>query len=99
MTTTSDLNVESAGQVFVDPTAYADEARFHAATTLLRHQSPVHWVDGGDDYRSFWALTRHADVMEVERDNHRFLSAPRPLLATIAAEQLAESHGQVLRTL
>jgi cytochrome P450 len=99
MTTTSELNVESAGRVFMDPTAYADEARFHAATTLLRQESPVHWVEGGDTYRPFWALTRHADVMEVERDNHRFLSAPRPLLAPIAAEQLAIEKGEPLRTL
>jgi cytochrome P450 len=99
MTTTSDLTIETAGQVFTDPSAYADETRFHAATTLLRRQSPVHWVDGGDTYRPFWALTRHADVMEVERDNARFLSAPRPLLAPIAAEQLAIEKGEVLRTL
>jgi cytochrome P450 len=37
--------------------------------------------------------------MEVERDNARFLSAPRPLLATEEAEQLAIDKGQVLRTL
>jgi cytochrome P450 len=100
MTTTSDLSVEEAGRVFVDPGAYADEARFHAATTLLRRQSPVHRVeDPTATYRPFWALTRHADIMEVERDNHHFLSAPRPLLAPIAAEQMAEAQGQVLRTL
>jgi len=90
--------VEEAGLVFTDPTAYADEARFHAAATLLRRESPVHWVDG-PGYRPFWALTRHADIMEVERDNHRFLSAPRPLLATEVAEQLAIEKGEVLRTL
>ena len=37
--------------------------------------------------------------MEVERDNQRFLSAPRPLLATEVAEQLAIEKGEVLRTL
>ena len=63
MTTTSDLNVESAGQVFVDPTAYADESRFHAATTLLRRESPVHWVDGGDTYRPF-----NLPVLTLTRD-------------------------------
>ncbi len=96
--TTDSLSVSEAGTVFTDPTAYADEDRFHRATTLLRRASPVHWVDE-PGYRPFWALTRHVDVMEVERDNHRFLSAPRPLLATEVAEQLATQKGEVLRTL
>jgi cytochrome P450 len=98
MTSTAGLSVAEAGRVFVDPSAYAHEERFHEATTLLRRESPVHWVDE-PDFRPFWAITRHADVMEVERDNARFLSAPRPLLATEAAEALAEEKGQVLRTL
>ncbi len=72
MTSTAGLSVSEAGRVFVDPSAYADEERFHEATTLLRRESPVHWVDE-PDYRPFWAITRHADVMDVERDNARFL--------------------------
>ncbi|HEY3844864.1 MAG TPA: cytochrome P450 [Acidimicrobiales bacterium] len=96
--TTDTMTSDEAGRVFLDPTAYADEERFHRATALLRQTSPVHWVEG-PGYRPFWALTRHADIMEVERDNHRFLSAPRPLLATEVAEQLAIEQGQVLRTL
>ena len=98
MTTTTGLSVEDAGKVFVDPTAYADEERFHEAAALLRRESPVHRVDE-PGFRPFWAVTRHADVMDVERDNVRFLSAPRPLLATEAAEAFAEEQGQVLRTL
>jgi cytochrome P450 len=99
-TETGQLSIDGAGAVFTDPTAYADDDRWHAATTLLRRESPVQWVENsGSGYRPFWALTRHADIMEVERDNEHFLSAPRPLLATEAAEQLAVEHGQVLRTL
>jgi cytochrome P450 len=98
MTTTTDLSVHDAGKVFTDPSAYAEEERFHAATTLLRREDPVHWVDQ-PGYRPFWAVTRHADIMDIERDNARFLSAPRPLLATAEAEALAEAQGQVLRTL
>jgi cytochrome P450 len=98
MTSTSGLSVSEAGRVFVDPTAYAHEERFHEATTLLRRESPVHWVDERG-YRPFWAITRHADVMDVERDNSLFLSAPRPLLANEAAEALALEKGQAIRTL
>jgi cytochrome P450 len=98
MTTTAGMSISDAGRVFVDPSAYAHEERFHRAATLLRRSSPVHWVDE-PGYRPFWAITRHADVMEIERDNARFLSAPRPLLATEAAEALAAERGSVLRTL
>ncbi|HEX3793501.1 MAG TPA: cytochrome P450 [Acidimicrobiales bacterium] len=98
MTATESMSTHDAGQVFIDPSAYADEDRFHAATTLLRKESPVHWVEG-PNYRPFWAVTKHADLMAVERDNHLFLSAPRPLLATAQAEQIAIDKGEVLRTL
>ncbi len=36
--------------VFVDPTAYADEARFHAACRVLRREHPV--VTTGRSWRS-----------------------------------------------
>ncbi len=97
-TTDADLSVADAGKVFTDPKAYAEEDRFHRATALLRREDPVHWVDQ-PGYRPFWAVTRHADIMDVERDNGVFLSAPRPLLATEVAEQFAMEQGQVLRTL
>jgi cytochrome P450 len=85
--------------VFVDPTAYADEERFHAACRVLRREHPVVKVES-ELYRPFWALTRHADVLEVERDNDHFRNAPRPVLVPAAMEARAAANGgQVLRTL
>ena len=71
--------IEDAGRVFTDPTAYADDERFHAACAVLRRESPVHRVEV-EGFHPFWAVTRHADVMEVEKQHERFLNAPRPLL-------------------
>ena len=85
--------------VFVDPTAYADEARFHAACRVLRREHPIIRVES-DLYRPFWAITRHADVLDVERDHEHFRNAPRPLLALAAMEARAEAGGgPMLRTL
>ena len=85
--------------VFVDPTAYADEDRFHAACRVLRREHPVVRVES-ERYRPFWALTRHADVLDVERDNEHFRNSPRPLLVPAAMEARAEANGgPVLRTL
>jgi cytochrome P450 len=85
--------------VFVDPTAYANEERFHEACRVLRRERPVARVES-ERYRPFWAITRHADVMEIERDHQHFRNAPRPVLVPAAAEAVLKSNGgQMLRTL
>ena len=73
--------MDEAARVFADPQAYADEPRLHAALTHLRANAPVSWVDV-PDYRPFWAITKHADVMDIERANALFTNSPRPVLAT-----------------
>jgi cytochrome P450 len=93
--------MDDAAKVLADPTAYADDPRLHAALAHLRANNPVAWVDN-PPYRPFWAITKHADIMAVERDNDLFISEPRPLLATAAADDLAKQQleaGMGLRTL
>lgn len=93
--------MDDAAKVLADPTAYADDARLHTALTHLRANNPVAWVDNRP-YRPFWAITKHADIMAVERDNELFISEPRPLLATAAADDMAKAQleaGMGLRTL
>jgi cytochrome P450 len=100
-TPTQDRRASQQGQVLADPTAYADDARLHEALTYLRAHEPVAWVDKAP-YRPFWAITKHADIMAVERDNNLFISEPRPLLSTAQADDLAKAQleaGMGLRTL
>lgn len=92
------LTADEAGRALADPAAYADEARLHEALALLRRESPVHRVEASG-YNPFWAVTRHADVLEIERDHERFLNAPRPLLTTAEMERRQAESGTVLRTL
>jgi cytochrome P450 len=92
------MTPEEAGRVFVDPTAYADVDRFHDGATFLRRRDPVHWVDE-PGYLPFWVVTRHADVIAVERDNSLFLSAPRPLLQPEELDLRALEQGSPIRTL
>ena len=43
----------------------------HAQFAWLRENSPVHWQehpDGG----GYWAISKHADVLQVSRDNKTF---------------------------
>ncbi|MGH3633963.1 cytochrome P450 [Mycobacterium sp.] len=93
--------IDEAAQVFADPTAYADEPRLHAALTHLRANAPVSLVDC-PPYRPFWAITKHADIMDVERDNILWINEPRPLLQTAENDDIACAQleaGMGLRTL
>jgi hypothetical protein len=85
MTAQTDQRIsDPAARVLADPQAYADEKRLHEALAHCREHAPVSWVEVGD-YRPFWAITKHADIMEIERQNDLFTNDPRPLLAIAEA--------------
>src|SRR6201993_2194421 len=88
--------IDAAANVFADPKAYADEAGLHAALTHLRANAPVSWVDM-PNYRPFWAITKHADIMEIERANTLFTNWPRPVLVTAEGDDIQAGTG--VRTL
>ena len=95
------LTVTDAGLALTDPSAYADEPRLHEALELLRREAPVHWVEAAG-FVPFWAITRHAEIMEIERNHALFHNAPRPLLQTAemdALQRQREAEGIGLRTL
>jgi cytochrome P450 len=52
----------------------------------LRHSDPVRWT-APSEYRPFLALTKHADIMEVERQSAQFIVGPRNRLVTIEEEK------------
>ena len=79
MTVPTDRRTSDAALVLADPAAYADDERLHAGLTWLRENEPVAWVDN-KPFLPFWAITKHADIMDIERNNELWLSAPRPLL-------------------
>jgi cytochrome P450 len=92
------MTPDEAGMVFLDPTAYADQARFDAACTVLRREDPVHLVEH-PEFPSFHVLTKHADVLEVELHNTEWHNAPRPVISTLEADRRREEQGDLLRTL
>lgn len=63
----------------VSPTVYANPQLLHERYARFRREDPVAWIEQ-EPYRPFWALTRHADIMEVERQHSRFISEPRVTL-------------------
>lgn len=93
--------VDDAAEALADPTAYTDDERLHTALRHLRMRNPVAWVNH-PPYRQFWAITKHADIMAIERDNELFINAPRPVLAPADADDLFKAQqdaGTGMRTL
>ncbi|TLF98271.1 cytochrome P450 [Nocardia cyriacigeorgica] len=88
--------VDEAANLLADPQAYTDETRLHAALAELRRNAPVSRVDV-PGYAPFWAVTKHADIMAVERANRTFTNWPRPVLMTAASDELQAATG--VRTL
>ena len=71
----------------IDPKAYGDWDRSHAAFAWLRKNAPldVAQVEGFDP---FWVVSRHADILNIERQNDLFHNEDRSAtLTTIEADR------------
>ena len=88
--------MDEAASVLATPKAYADEPKLHAALTHLRANAPVSWVEV-PAYKPFWAITKHADIMDIERANDLFTNYPRPVLVTAENDERQAAVG--VRTL
>jgi hypothetical protein len=65
----------------VDPKAYAG-ARIHDTYKWLRANNPLGLADLQGHYDPFWVVTKHADILEVSRQNALFHSGDRPTTLT-----------------
>ena len=74
-----------AAQFATSPGGQADDDRLQAAFRLLRAKAPVYWVDL-PGIHPFWLITRHADIMAVERRGSPFSAEPRNFLAKQVVE-------------
>lgn len=74
-------------EAIADPRTYGDEHSYHRLFERLRREDPVHWTEPSQ-FRPFWAVTRHADVMAVELNSANFKNAPRQFLLTKDDEQM-----------
>lgn len=71
----------------VDPRAYSDGDRVDRAFTWLRREAPLAQAQP-DGFDPFWVVTRHADILEVERQNELFHNGDRATtLTTIEADR------------
>ena len=88
-------DLHNLGRIFAEPSAYADPVAWHATAKRLREEAPISRVEL-PDYHPFWAITKYADVMEIERAPEVFTNEPVPALAPrIDMERNAEGSAQL----
>ncbi len=83
------------GLDLVDPDYYATHGYPHDAFTHLRKESPVEWFEP-EGYTGFWAVTKHADIVEVSRQPELFWNGPR---LNIQDKVREANQGPPLRTI
>ena len=72
---------QEIAQDIIDPQAYADGERVDRAFAWLRKNAPVA-VAELEAFDPFWVITRHADILEVERQNDLFHNGDRATVLT-----------------
>ena len=66
---------EIDGQRLIDPQCYASFGYPHDEWTQLRRESPLHFFEP-PGWPSFWAVTKHADIVEISKQPDIFLNGP-----------------------
>lgn len=64
----------AVGPEIIDPTHYQRDGYPHGLFSRLRDEAPVYWY--ADNTLPFWAITRHADIVEISRQPELFSNLP-----------------------
>jgi cholest-4-en-3-one 26-monooxygenase len=81
----------------ISPDHYAQNGYPHSEWTYLRQHAPIYFYDR-PNVRPFWAITKHADIIQISRQPKLFLNAPQLLIATRDVE-LSLQRKRVVRHL
>jgi cytochrome P450 len=83
----------------VDPVTYATPNRYDEIFAAMRRDEPVRWTEPVG-YRPFWTVTKYSDVLEIERQSHKFLNEPRLTLIPVQEEERRARAGsaKLIRT-
>ena len=78
---------QDIADTIIDPQAYADGERIDQAFFWLRKNAPLAKAQPAG-FDPFWVVTRHADILAVERQNELFHNGDRStVLTTIEADK------------
>lgn len=77
---------ERIDDAIVNPDLYANEEEIHALFTILRRDDPVRLMEPAG-FRPFWSITKHADILEIEKRSDIFVNRLRTYLSPIEGEE------------
>jgi len=81
---------DTLDNAIVNPELYAAEDEIHAVYATLRRDDPVRFMEPVG-FRPFWAITKHADILEVEKRSDIFVNRLRTYLSPIQGEEWVKS--------
>jgi cytochrome P450 len=70
----------------IAPKHYGTRGVPHEAWTRLRAESPVHRCEFGGDFEDFWAITKHADIIDISSKPELFSNRAGPMLLSRAQQ-------------
>ena len=70
----------------------------HVIYTDMRKNDPVSLIET-DEYKPFWAVSKHADIIEVERQHEKFLNTQNSVLIRRKDEEIRAANPMQMRTL
>ena len=88
----------------VNPKAYSEWEGLHDHFTWARANMPLGLAEN-DSFDPFWAVTRHADILEISRNNARFASGIRQTVLSdkvgveLATAASPKGDGNLIRSL
>jgi cytochrome P450 len=73
-------------EAIVDPLTYATRGAYDKIFNELRREEPVRWT-APHGYRPFWTVSKYSDIVEIERQNDKFINWPRSNLVPTDEEE------------
>lgn len=84
---------DAIAAAIVDPSAYMVLPRVNEALRWLRHEMPLGMAEP-KGFDPFWVVTKHADILEIARQNKLFHSSER---ASVLTDRVADTLVRDLR--
>ena len=85
-------------RILVDGTAYQDLPRWYRAAEALRRSPTLPRVEA-EGFFPFWAVTRHGEVAEIERQHELFPNTETSVLLPLGALEQQKALGVQIKSL
>ena len=82
----------------VKPSTFANEPYLYELTKDMRRNDPLPYIETST-YKPFWLVTKHTDIIEIERQNLSFPNTIKSALEPPEVEKQLDESGPMLRTL